>query len=52
MDTNQFHIAREIGAESVDESDVKFHETVLELTSSARREYVEELSTMPLLEGL
>ncbi len=37
MDMNQFHIAKEIGAASVGESDVKFDEALFELTNSARR---------------
>ncbi len=43
MDVNQFHIAREIGAAFVGESDVKFDETVFGVTESAWREREEEL---------
>ena len=43
MAINQFHVAREIGALSVGESDVKFDETVFEFINSAWRECEEEL---------
>ena len=43
MDINQLHVAREIGAVSMGESDVKFDESVLEFINSTWKEYEEEL---------
>ena len=43
MDINQSHVAREIGAVSMSESDVKFDESVCEFINSAWKEYEEEL---------
>ena len=43
MDINQFHVAKEIGAVSMSESDVKFDESVFEFVNSTWREYEEEL---------
>ena len=43
MDINQFHVAREVGAVSVGESDVKFDETVFEFINSTWIEHEEEL---------
>ena len=43
VDVSQVHVAREIGAVSMGESDVKFDETVFEFTNSAWRGYEEEL---------
>ena len=42
-DINQSHVANEIGAVSVSESDVKFDESVFESINSAWEEYVKEL---------
>ncbi len=42
MDINQFRIARESGAVSVGESDVKFDEAAFEFTNGAWRECKEE----------
>ncbi len=43
MDTDQFHVAKEIGAVSVGDSDVMFDETVFEFINRTRRECEEEL---------
>ncbi len=43
MDNNQVHVAKESGAVSVGESDVKFNETAFEFANSAWREYEKEL---------
>ena len=42
MDINQLHVAEEIGAVSLGESDVKF-KTVLEFSDSTWREYEQEM---------
>ena len=43
MDINQSHVAKEIGAVSMSESDVKFNESVFEFINSTWKEYEEEL---------
>ena len=43
MDINQSHVAKEIGAVSMGESDVKFDESVFEFINSVLKEYEEEL---------
>ncbi len=42
MDISQSHVANEIGAVSMGESDVKFGETVFEFINRTLREYEEE----------
>jgi hypothetical protein len=43
MDINQSHVAKETGAISMSESEVKFDESVLEFINSEWKEYEEEL---------
>ena len=43
MDINQLHVAREIEAVSMGESDVKFDESVFEFINSTWKEYEEKL---------
>ena len=43
MDINQSHVAKEVGAVSMGESDVKFEEAVFEIINSIKKEHEEEL---------
>ena len=52
MDINQSHVAKEIGAVSMGESDVKFDETVFEFINSTWNEYEEELYYDAILSNL